>query len=547
MKNNRLSLFAFVVIGLFIFNFNLIGANTVSAYDCVISNTLGIGSTGDEVSCLQMRLGVAVDGKFGPRTQMAVASFQNALGLSADGVFGAGSRAIFAPTQTSLSIQVPSYSSTSASNRTATSISTSNSTSNSTSTNTKTKKQPTSVITLLHPVGGEIWYKGETKTIAWHDTVSYSSYKLELVPYYPPCTSRICPSRAEHAPYLIMANVSGNTYDWVVGRERNADVFGIVPDGFYTIRVCQTGTSNCGSNEYPLSILDTKGGAGSSYPADITSSNQTVSIFPAGSTTDHNGGVIASAFTVTSNAKWTVSSNQSWVKLNKTSGTGNSTVGFSYLANTAVLSRTAFVTVTAGTRSVVYTFTQGGAIVTAVPTVTIFANPKSVNSGEASTISWFSTNATSCVGSGGTNGWAGTKTLSGSFPTGALVNTTTYSITCMNNLDDERQSVTASLAIEVISNQTVSIFPAGSTTDHNGGVIASAFTVTSNAKWTVSSNQSWVKLNKTSGTGNSTVGFSYLANTANEDMASLTRTALITVTAGTKTAVYTFVQLGTSK
>jgi len=46
------------------------------------------GSTGEEVKSLQRRLGVKVDGVFGPETEKAVREFQSGKGLDADGVVG---------------------------------------------------------------------------------------------------------------------------------------------------------------------------------------------------------------------------------------------------------------------------------------------------------------------------------------------------------------------------------------------------------------------------------------------------------------------------
>jgi hypothetical protein len=62
-----------------------------------------------------------------------------------------------------------------------------------------------------------------------------------------------------------------------------------------------------------------------------------------------------------------------------------------------------------------------------VPTATLAANPTSVASGNAATLSWSSTNANSCTASGG---WSGTLATSGTQSTGAVTQTTTYSLTC---------------------------------------------------------------------------------------------------------------------
>jgi len=60
------------------------------------------------------------------------------------------------------------------------------------------------------------------------------------------------------------------------------------------------------------------------------------------------------------------------------------------------------------------------------PTVTLTANPSVINQGESSVLSWSSTNATTCLASGG---WSGNKSLSGNETVAPPV-TTTYSITC---------------------------------------------------------------------------------------------------------------------
>ncbi len=67
------------------------------------------------------------------------------------------------------------------------------------------------------------------------------------------------------------------------------------------------------------------------------------------------------------------------------------------------------------------------------PTVTIKAGDADLPYGDSTDIYWYPNNATSCVGTNGTNGWAGSKYhYSDSFFTGALYQTTTYTITCSN-------------------------------------------------------------------------------------------------------------------
>ena len=59
------------------------------------------------------------------------------------------------------------------------------------------------------------------------------------------------------------------------------------------------------------------------------------------------------------------------------------------------------------------------------PTLTLAANPLSIQAGESSTLTWSSTNATSCTASGG---WSGSKPINGSESTGPLSATTSYAL-----------------------------------------------------------------------------------------------------------------------
>ena len=63
----------------------------------------------------------------------------------------------------------------------------------------------------------------------------------------------------------------------------------------------------------------------------------------------------------------------------------------------------------------------------ASPVISLNVNPSTVTSGNAATITWSSTNASSCTAQGT---WTGTKSISGSQSTGALTANANYTLTC---------------------------------------------------------------------------------------------------------------------
>ena len=68
------------------------------------------------------------------------------------------------------------------------------------------------------------------------------------------------------------------------------------------------------------------------------------------------------------------------------------------------------------------------------PTVVVFSDQTSVAYNGSATVRWITTNATSCYASGGSLGWPGTKSIGpGSFYTGSLTGSRTYTLTCTNS------------------------------------------------------------------------------------------------------------------
>ena len=88
------------------------------------------------------------------------------------------------------------------------------------------------------------------------------------------------------------------------------------------------------------------------------------------------------------------------------------------------------------------------------PTVSLTADDSSLSFNGSTILRWSSTNATTCSGSGSNNGWTGSRSLSGSFNTGALTSTRTYNITCSNSSGSASDSVTVNVQPQVISTNT---------------------------------------------------------------------------------------------
>lgn len=82
---------------LFIFLATLLYSHTIFAAPeaCIINSLLKMGSRGVEVECLQKKIGVLADGRFGPLTYASVKVFQSNNGLVADGIVGRLSRSVF--------------------------------------------------------------------------------------------------------------------------------------------------------------------------------------------------------------------------------------------------------------------------------------------------------------------------------------------------------------------------------------------------------------------------------------------------------------------
>jgi hypothetical protein len=84
------------------------------------------------------------------------------------------------------------------------------------------------------------------------------------------------------------------------------------------------------------------------------------------------------------------------------------------------------------------------------PTVSLTANPTSITAGQTVTLTWSSTNATSCTAAGG---WSGAKAISGTEVTAALSGATTFTLSCTGT----GGSTSASASVALVSPPTLTL------------------------------------------------------------------------------------------
>jgi len=100
-----------------------------------------------------------------------------------------------------------------------------------------------------------------------------------------------------------------------------------------------------------------------------------------------------------------------------------------------------------------------GPVSAAAPTLTLSASPTSVSSGQSSTISWSSNNASSCSASGS---WNGSKSLSGTELQSNLAVSGSYTLTCTGTGGSTTQSVSIAVSTSPVVAGTLSLNNTGS-------------------------------------------------------------------------------------
>jgi len=262
--------------------------------------------------------------------------------------------------------------------------------------------------------------------------------------------------------------------------------------------------------------------------ATLTVSTNTLKVASANNST--------ATFNITSNISWTVSSDQNWLSVNPASGTGNGTITVTAQANPTAATRTATVTVSgSGVTSQTVTVTQ----VAGTATLTVSTNNLNVASANGSiasfnvtsNINWTVSSDQSWLSVSPANG-TGNGTITVTAEANPTVATRSANVT-VSGTGVTSQTVTVTQSAGTV---TLSVSPLSLDVAASEGS-SSTFTITSNTGWVVLSNETWLKVSKPFGNGNSEVMVIAEANPTADER---TGTIMVSATgAGTQTVTVT--------
>jgi hypothetical protein len=172
------------------------------------------------------------------------------------------------------------------------------------------------------------------------------------------------------------------------------------------------------------------------------------------------------------------SSTLTWSSTNATAcsaaGAWSGTKAVSGSQSTAALSADASYQLTCTGASGSATHTATVSVTHAIPTVNLAASPSTVKTGANTTLTWSSSNATSCTASGG---WLGSRATSGSSTTGALKTTTIYALACTGAGGTANKAATVTVAAVFNGTATLSWKAPSTNTDGTPVTPLSGYTI----------------------------------------------------------------------
>jgi hypothetical protein len=241
-------------------------------------------------------------------------------------------------------------------------------------------------------------------------------------------------------------------------------------------------------------------------------------------------------FNVTSNSSWSATLNQTWLSINPASGTGNGSVTVTAKVNPLATTRMATVTVSgSGVTSQTVTVIQAaGAATLSVSTNTLniaASNGSTASFNVTSNSSWTAASNQTWLSVNPATG-TGNGTVTVTAEANSTISTRTATVT-VSGSGVTSQSVTITQSADAVS-LTVSPLSLDVAAAEGSSAI---FTVTSNTGWVVLPNETWLKVSKPFGSGNSEV---MVTAEANSTTSQRTGTLVVSATgAGTQTVTVT--------
>jgi len=228
------------------------------------------------------------------------------------------------------------------------------------------------------------------------------------------------------------------------------------------------------------------------------------------------------SFTITSNVEWTIASNQSWCTVQPVSGNGNRDITVSVTENNTGTPRSATLTITAGNQSRQVTVEQG------IDNTMLNVSVSTINAPHTAGQHTFTITSNAAWEILNSQYWCTTQPTYGNGNREITVsveeNNTgtprTATITIIAGTQSRRVTIE-----QGIDNTTLNVSIPTINAPYMAG--QHSFTVTSNAAWTIASNQSWCTVQPVSGNGNRDIAVS-----VSENNTGMLRTATITIMAG---------------
>lgn len=235
---------------------------------------------------------------------------------------------------------------------------------------------------------------------------------------------------------------------------------------------------------------------------------------------------------VTANCDWKVSSSATWLTINPTSGNANATLTLSAQENTTTTQREATVTVTGGGFTRTISVSQRGddiRLSISPQTMEFDCNEEEKTLAITSNSSWTTSSDQS---------WCTVSKSSGNGNDNITVKVSKNDAADKRTANVKITAGTLSQTVTVTQNGvTLSVSPQKVDFDYKAEEKTVA--ITSNSSWTVSSDQSWCTVNKSSGSGNDNITVKVNQNNSPDK-----RTAIVKITAGNKSETIAITQNG---